>query len=564
MTAAFQPCAVMPSHNHWRAAGPIVERLSAAGLPVFIVDDASSEPASAKLAHLARQRAAGFHRFEANQGKGGAVLQGLSMAIAAGYTHAVQVDADGQHDLERLPDLLAAAQAHPDALVMGTPLYDASLPRGRAIGRQITHFWVWIETLFRRIPDTMCGFRVYPLAAMAAFLASGERVGRRMDFDIEVVVRLYWRGTPLVPLPVKVIYPPDNTSNFRMLRDNLRISAMHTRLVFTLLLRLPWILRSRPPRRTGGEAEGGDWPGLAERGAYLGLRLAALAYRLLGRRGCLAVLSPVVLYFYLTGRPQRRASRSFLIRAFAARGWKPPGWRQGFRHFRSFAGRALDTFIAWTGGVPPSSFLRDDSAGLWRTLEQSQRGALFVVGHVGNAELSRAMVDEATRERLLVLVHTKHAQNYNRLLRRFRPAAATNCIQVTELGPETAIQLQERVERGAWVVIAGDRTPVGAGGRTASIPFLGKPAPFSLGPYILAALLNCPVYTLFCLREGKRHRVELKLLAERVELPRRERDLALRRYAETFAARLEGYALCDPYQWYNFFDFWAEQSGKNA
>ncbi len=552
MTGAFRPCAVVPSFNHWRSAGLVVQRLRAAGLTVFIIDDGSAEPARGALAALAGEGCI-LHRNAVNQGKGGAVIQGLRLAIAAGYSHAVQVDADGQHDLDALPQLLALAERLPQALVTGAPLYDASVPRGRAIGRKITHFWVGIETLSWPAPDTMCGFRVYPLGAVAALLDSGERIGRRMDFDIEVVVRLSWRGTPVVELPVRVVYPPDNTSNFRMLRDNVRISLMHTRLVFIMLWRLPSILRYRSRRREASR----PWPKLAERGAYAGLRICATVYRLLGRRCCMALLSPVALYFYLTGRHQRRASKAFLARAFATKGGRPPGFGSGYRHFRSFAGRALDTFIGWTGGLSPDALVRDQGQ-VWKSLEGSPRGCLLIVAHVGNVEMTRALLDEQTRQRLVILVHTKHAENFNRLLRKFRPAAAINCFQVTELGPETAIALRERIDRGDWVVIAGDRPPVGSQGRTSMAPFLGRPAPFSQGPYILGALLECPVYTLFCLREGRQHRVELQLLAEHIVLPRRDRAAALQSYATAFARRLEGYALRDPYQWYNFFDFWAQ------
>lgn len=552
MTESFRSCAVMPSYNHWRAAGAVVARLRAAGLPLFIVDDGSDEPARRALAALASgDPGCRLHRHATNLGKGSAVIQGLRMALAAGYSHAVQVDADGQHDLGALDALLALARRNPTALVTGTPVYDASVPKARAVGRKITDFWVRVETISCRVPDAMCGFRVYPLRAMAALLESGERLGRRMDFDIEVMVRLLWRGTPVVALPVRVVYPPGNTSNFRLLRDNLRISLMHTRLVLTMLWRLPAILRRRPPRPAAPRR----WASLGERGAYAGLRSCAAAYRLLGRAGCMALLSPVALYFYLTGREQRRASQQFLARAFAAKGWGPPGFRAGFRHFRSFAGRALDTFIGWTDGMPPDALVRDNEQ-VWHALEGSSQGALLVVGHVGNAELTRALIDETSRQRLLVLVHTKHAENYNRLLRRFRPAAAVNCLQVTELGPDTAMLLKARIDRGDWVVIAGDRTPIG-GGRISLVPFLGRPAPFSQGPYILGALLECPVYTLFCLREGKRHKVELRLLAERIQLPRRDRQAVLDGQAAAFAERLENYALRDPYQWYNFFDFWA-------
>lgn len=543
-------CAIVPSHNHTRAVAGIVSALRAAGLPVFIVDDGSAAGAKAELAALDNP-ADGIRvvRLEPNQGKGGAVLHGFQLAMAAGFTHALQIDADGQHDIASLPSLLALARSRPEALVTGVPVYDRTMPIGRAIGRYITHAWVWIETLSLQIRDSMCGLRVYPLAPVAELCAAGERIGRRMDFDTEIMVRLFWRGVPVIEHPVAVTYPLGNTSNFDLWRDNLRISAMHARLFLGMVVRLPRILRHRAQQSR-------HWARIAERGAYWGLETWAFAARLLGRNGCLAIMAPVVLYFYLTGTEQRRASRDFLQRA-AIRGARLPShfpWLNGLRHFMSFAGRAADTFIGWTGGMPADAVRPGNIADL-RVAEQSGAGALFIIAHLGNVDLARALLDERTRQRLLVLVHTHHAEKYNRLLRKYRPEAGINTRQVTELGPAAAMELKERVERGDWVVIAGDRIPVQSD-RISVVPFLGRPAPFSQGPYILASLLDCPVYTLFCVRKGGHYQLDVEKLADRIHLPRQDRVAALAQHAGQFAARLERYAVESPLQWYNFFDFW--------
>ncbi|MDY0885224.1 glycosyltransferase [Dongia soli] len=556
-TRLFRPCAIIPSRNHWRALSSIVAALRALDLAVFIIDDGSDEPACSALAKFSKADLGGgaVHRFAVNQGKGSAVIQAFHMALAAGYTHALQVDADGQHDLAALPKLLERAKRHPDALVTGVPVYDRSVPLGRAIGRWVTHIWVWIETLSFQIRDSMCGFRVYPLAAVAALLAEEGIRGRRMDFDTEIMVRLFWRGTPVSNLPVSVIYPADNTSNFELWRDNLRISWMHTRLVFRMLTSLPGILHNRPARLPK-DREGIHWAWLAERGTGWGLRFCFACYRLLGRTGCRAVLAPIVLYFYLTGREQRQASQQFLARAFRAKNRGKPGFTDSYRHFISFAGSALDTFIGWTGRMPGEA-IQPGKVDDLKEAAADPYGAVIIVSHLGNVDLSRALLDNATRNRLAVLVHTHHATNYNKVLREFRTAAAVNTIQVTELGPEIAVNLKERVDRGTWVVIAGDRTPVASRNRVVSTSFLGEPAPLSIGPYLLAALLDCPVYTLFCLREDDRYRLYFEKFADRIDLPRHSREQVLQAHAQRFATRLEEYALRDPYQWYNFFDFWA-------
>ncbi len=238
-------CAVVPTYNHHRVLGAVVAALRGQGLPVIIVDDGSGERARGAIASLrAPERDVEVIRLDKNQGKGGAVATGLRRARARGFTHAVQVDADGQHDLARLADLVALSLANPAALVSGRAVYDGSAPRSRQYGRWATHVWVWVETLSFRIQDSMCGFRVYPLAAALAVLDS-EPVGQGMDFDTEIMVRLFWRGAPVVHTPVRVAYPEGNASNFHMLRDNWRITRMHTRLVFGMLGRLPSILRDR-------------------------------------------------------------------------------------------------------------------------------------------------------------------------------------------------------------------------------------------------------------------------------------------------------------------------------
>lgn len=547
----MKPCALVPSHDHWRALPDVVAALRGHGLPVIIVDDGSGPEAAQAIAALHDPEGGiQVHRRPQNGGKGAAVIDGFRLAAAQGFTHAVQVDADGQHDPAALPTLLEAARAHPGTVVSGQPQYDASAPLGRRIGRWITHVWVFVETLSLRITDSMCGFRVYPLAPCLELLEH-ERVGRRMDFDTEIMVRLFWRGVPPVMVPVRVIYPPDNTSNFRMWADNVRITTMHTRLVLGMLWRLPSILRRRPPASLH---QSGHWAGMAERGALWGLAFVAAAYGLLGRAACTWVMAPIVGYFFLTGRRQRRASRAYLGRVLN----RQPSGLERWRHFMNFAGRALDAFAAWSGAVPRSALELGNHEALARAAADP-RGALLVVSHHGNIELSQALMDPLLRQRLTVLVHTRHAENYNRLLAAHRGETAARMLQVTEIGPDTAIMLRERIEAGEWIAMAGDRVPVLSRGRVSRVPFLGRLAEFSHGPWILAALLGCPVLLLFCRQvAGEGWHLSVEPFAERIDLPRGDRAAVLEHWTGRYAARLERECREAPLQWYNFYDFWAE------
>lgn len=236
-------CALIPVYNHEHAVGTVVQQVLAQGLPCVLVDDGSHAACRQVLEQLQAEHPENVTllRLPVNQGKGGAVLAGMQAAKDAGFTHALQIDADGQHDTGAIADFVAASQERPDAVICGYPRYDASVPRARLYGRYATHIWVWINTLSLRIRDSMCGFRLYPLAATLAVAENGH-IGRRMDFDTEILVRMDWAGIRIVNRPTRVHYPLDGVSHFDALRDNLRISLMHTRLFFGMLPRLPRLL----------------------------------------------------------------------------------------------------------------------------------------------------------------------------------------------------------------------------------------------------------------------------------------------------------------------------------
>ena len=239
------PCAVVPVFNHEQAVKGVVAGLRAAGLPCLLVDDGSSHSCAAVLDSLAAaDPGVSVLHLPHNLGKGGAVAAGLREAAARRYSHALQIDADGQHDAADIPRFLAASRAAPDTVVCGRPVFDASIPRVRFYARYLTHVLVWLNTLSLDIRDSMCGFRVYPVPVMTALLDE-EPSGSRMDFDIEVLVRLHWRGVPMTWLDTRVGYPEDGVSHFRFGLDNLLISRMHALLFLGMLRRLPRILARR-------------------------------------------------------------------------------------------------------------------------------------------------------------------------------------------------------------------------------------------------------------------------------------------------------------------------------
>jgi glycosyltransferase involved in cell wall biosynthesis len=237
----FAPCVVIPVFNHEHAIGNVVAGIREQGLPVLLVDDGCSAACLQVLQQLSTQSDVTLLRHATNRGKGAAVCTGLHAAHERRFTHALQIDADGQHTLADVRRFVEEARAFPDSVICGRPVFDASIPKSRYYGRYLTHALVWLETLSFDIIDSMCGFRIYPLVETLAMLERSG-VGARMDFDTEILVRLHWREVPLRWLATAVRYPQDGVSHFRMFFDNARMTALHIRLTMGMLLRLPLLL----------------------------------------------------------------------------------------------------------------------------------------------------------------------------------------------------------------------------------------------------------------------------------------------------------------------------------
>lgn len=236
----FRPAIIIPVFNHEQAIPHILAQVLTAGLPVLLVDDGSEAGCAAVLVALAEKHASvSLLRLAENGGKGAAVKAGLQWLLGQGYSHALQIDADGQHQSDDIGLFIAAAEKAPDKLITGCPDYDETVPKLRFYARYLTHIWIWINTLSMDIKDSMCGFRVYPLAGVVPLLAA---CGNRMDFDPEILVRWHWQGGQVINLPTKVHYPMDGVSHFLVWKDTGLITVMHTRLFLGMLIRLPKLL----------------------------------------------------------------------------------------------------------------------------------------------------------------------------------------------------------------------------------------------------------------------------------------------------------------------------------
>lgn len=242
---------VIPVYNHEQAIAEVTASILRYGLHCVLVDDGSSRACAEVLDQLATNPQVTLLRHASNRGKGEAVLTGLRYLVQHGYSHALQIDSDGQHDSADIPRFILLCSSHPEALITGCPVYDESVPKGRLYARYLTHVWVWINTLSFAIRDSMCGFRVYPLEAVNTLIAT-QKMSSRMSFDIEILVRLHWQGVAVINQPTRVRYPTDGVSHFRVWLDNLLISRLHGTLFCGMLWRLPRLLARKLSGIVGG------------------------------------------------------------------------------------------------------------------------------------------------------------------------------------------------------------------------------------------------------------------------------------------------------------------------
>lgn len=233
----ISPVVIIPHYQHADKIAKVIDLLQAHALPVIVIDDGSDASSQAQLQQLAQEKGIFLQLNAQNAGKGAVVKQAFKLAQEQGYTHAIQVDADGQHQIDDVLKFITLAKTNPQALICGLPLYGADAPKSRLYGRKITNFWNMINTWSLDLADGMCGFRLYPLASINPLVESSH-IGNRMDFDTEILVRSHWEQIPLLWVETPVIYNQDGSSHFRAWADNWLISKMHARLFFGMLGRV--------------------------------------------------------------------------------------------------------------------------------------------------------------------------------------------------------------------------------------------------------------------------------------------------------------------------------------
>lgn len=313
------------------------------------------------------------------------------------------------------------------------------------------------------------------------------------------------------------------------------------------------------------------WSNVREAGTLLGLQFLRFVHDVFGRWLLSVFLLPTVAYFWLFRGETRRQSQRFLTQhaAHFHNAWDaPPGPWASAKHLYVFAESVVDKLMSWCVDIDSERFLLDDPAMVENILEDP-RGQLIIGSHFGNLEYCRGFMQRYKNKVINILVHDQHSGNFNAMMAKLNPESRLNIFQVAEFDAATVLAMKHKLDAGEWLFIAGDRVPLSGQERTVAVPFMGKTAHLPIGPYLLAKGLKSPVKLMFsyCDYFTKGRPVHFKIVdfADRVELPRKQREEKLKDYAARFALELEKQCAEAPYHWFNFYDFWAESAtGEHA
>lgn len=299
------------------------------------------------------------------------------------------------------------------------------------------------------------------------------------------------------------------------------------------------------------------WAQIEEHGIVWGMHFLLKVYLLFGRKVLQIFLYPVVSYYWLINAKGRKASREYLqqLSEFQGNISLYTGWQDSYQHFISFANALIDKLAAWSGSLTLDDVESHGREQVVKHLDRGQ-GVLVLGSHLGNLEVCQVIAKLRKTIKINVLVHTQHTEKFNSLLNQYAESGSLNLIPVTDVNAATAMMLQDKIEAGELVIIAADRTPISSDGRVARSSFLGRPANFPQGPFILALLLKCPVFTLFCLKENDKQVIYFDHFSDEMKVSKKQRTAAIQQSVDAYAKRLQQYCIKTPLQWFNFFDFW--------
>lgn len=306
------------------------------------------------------------------------------------------------------------------------------------------------------------------------------------------------------------------------------------------------------------------WSNAKESGSLIGMKILLWVYRIFGRVGFRIILFPVMGYYYWAHSPARNASKKYLRLLSPFLDVKQRHSLTSFRHFMMFGEMMLDKFLVWMGHIGREDVTFETPIVL-NQMDQSTKGGIIIVSHLGNAEVCNALGQQLPNIRLTLVVNTHHAAKFNSLMKKLNSSPRIKILQVNDMSPASAMLLSERIDEGEFIVIAADRTSEHEGqGRISDVLFLGEKAPMPQGAFILASLLKCPVYLMFCLKQQSRYHIYVELFSEQLKIARKQRNQMVNEIVQTYADRLQYYCTKAPLQWFNFFDFWRDNGVESV
>jgi predicted LPLAT superfamily acyltransferase len=544
-------CIIVPCYEaHAKMLSSTLKGMAEHGIDIIVVDDGSSPVYAKMIKEVCMEWKAKHLVSPTNTGKGGAFKLGLKYIHEKGYEYALQVDADGQHDTEVLNKLIDKSRANPGALISGRPIYDETIPMGRLVGRYITHIWVWIETLSFTIIDSMCGFRCYPVAASYEVINSSH-IGDHMDFDTEIMVRLYWKKTPMHFLPVKVHYPEDGESYFYAFKDNWRITKMHTRLFFGMLYRMPTLLF-----RKVQNIKKQKWTEQEEKGSIFLMQFTSFMYGALGDKFVRFILRIICFYYYLFAGKAKTSSKEFIqiYHEYCDKNKIEKKEITSFEHILSFGNMVVDKMAIWKKVITSDNFHPGDIENLNRYYNPKQ-GAFFISSHYGNIEITRAQGRINSEVVYNALTYTKNSKKILAMLKYFSPDVEDSIIPIDDFGPAMGALLAEKIEKGEWLFCSGDRVPAKSD-KTIEGELLGRKVSIPMGPFLMSYLLNAPVYSFHCFNSKEGYRIQVRDITPKIEKSRKNRNEYINELIKNYLEDLESLIINDPKQWFNFYKYW--------
>lgn len=546
-------CALVPVYNNADTAAGIVERCLNHVSDVIVVDDGSTDGGTVGL-----ERLSGVHlrRLGRNHGKGEALRQGLEEADRLGFTHAIALDADGQHDPSHIPDFLGAIEADPGTIIIGVRrMEEAGAPGSSRFGRAFSNFWYAVQT-WQRIEDAQCGYRAYPVARTLGL----ETRSNRYTIEHEVIVLATWSGVPVRSnVPISVKYGDDVVSHFDKFIDNFKFSALNASLTLARYSGAYRLLRrSVPPPVTSPNSSTPTTPTWVH-GRSLGNRPGYWWFGMLARTAGIDAayrfLDVVVTYYnFLAPREYKQASLDYIKRIFPKAQNKELR-KHRWKHFRHFGENVLDHALV------PQLGLREFEVG-GEGLEHIEKatmggkGLILLGAHFGPWQFGAAGLGYKgiTVKIAAVLQEARAMDSYLSQLRDKSEHPMPEILLLDGESPFSSMTIADALKRGEVVALHADRHMLG---RSAEVPFLGTPARFPLGPFLLSELTGAPMAIWFALKENQRT-VHITVHEPFHVRPgsRRDRQQRLEEALTRYVSLLEMTVRAHPYQWYNFYDFW--------